>query len=294
MARNTRLIPYDEPAYFSEPAYGERTVESLDESATGILACGSTSSMAKRDYSLPDDIPLFLSNNASAANQRGFGRGVERDPRRTVVASRMVKAGLWLASIAAVALAILSLENPLALFASAKASLVGAQASATPKTASEPSIAARPAATRPAPPTSSPVFSAAPPAAEKTAPTRDEIAIALRAAHQRQTEIRQPAAAAAPPSRRLGADELTTLLKRAKSLIAIGDISAARLLLERAADAQEAGAALLLAQTWDPAVLGTPDARSITPDPAKARDWYQKAARLGSQDAQQRLSQLQN
>lgn len=286
MARNTRLIPYDEPAYFSEPAYGERTVESLDESATGILACGSTSSMAKRDYSLPDDIPLFLSNNASAANQRGFGRGVERDPRRTVVASRMVKAGLWLASIAAVALAILSLENPLALFASAKASLVGAQASATPKTASEPSIAARPAATRPAPPTSSPVFSAA--------PTRDEIAIALRAAHQRQTEIRQPAAAAAPPSRRLGADELTTLLKRAKSLIAIGDISAARLLLERAADAQEAGAALLLAQTWDPAVLGTPDARSITPDPAKARDWYQKAARLGSQDAQQRLSQLQN
>ena len=50
----------------------------------------------------------------------------------------------------------------------------------------------------------------------------------------------------------------------------------------------------LLAQTWDPAVLGTPDARSIIPDPAKARDWYRKAARFGSQDAQQRLSQMQN
>jgi TPR repeat protein len=34
--------------------------------------------------------------------------------------------------------------------------------------------------------------------------------------------------------------------------------------------------------------------RSITPDLAKARDWYQKAARFGSQDAQQRLSQMQN
>ena len=66
------------------------------------------------------------------------------------------------------------------------------------------------------------------------------------------------------------------------------------MLLERAADAQEAGAALLLAQTYDPAVLGTPDARSITPDPAKARDWYRKAARFGSQEAQQRLSQIQN
>jgi TPR repeat protein len=66
------------------------------------------------------------------------------------------------------------------------------------------------------------------------------------------------------------------------------------LLLERAADAQEPSAALLLAQTYDPAVLGKPDARSITPDPATARGWYQKAARLGSQDAQRRLDQMRN
>jgi TPR repeat protein len=64
-------------------------------------------------------------------------------------------------------------------------------------------------------------------------------------------------------------------------------------LLERAADAQEAGAALLLAQTYDPAVLGAQDMRSITPDPAAARTWYQKAAQLGSPDATQRLAQMQ-
>jgi TPR repeat protein len=83
-------------------------------------------------------------------------------------------------------------------------------------------------------------------------------------------------------------------MKRAKGLIAIGDIAPARLLLERAADAQEASAALLLAQTYDPAVLGKSDMRSITPDPAAARIWYQKAAQLGSLDARQRLAQMQN
>ena len=124
--------------------------------------------------------------------------------------------------------------------------------------------------------------------------TRDDIAPALRAAQQNQMPTEPPPPAVAPPVRKLDADELANLLKRAKGLVAIGDIAPARLLLERAADAQEASAALLLAQTYDPAALGMPDLRSITPDPAKARDWYEKAARLGSLDARQRLAQMQN
>ena len=84
------------------------------------------------------------------------------------------------------------------------------------------------------------------------------------------------------------------LMARAKSLLTIGDIAAARLLLERAANAQDATAAFLLAQTYDPAVLGTKDTRSITADAVAARDWYRKAAQLGSAEARQRLSQLQN
>ena len=51
---------------------------------------------------------------------------------------------------------------------------------------------------------------------------------------------------------------------------------------------------MLLAQTYDPDVLGTQDTRTITPDPATARAWYQKAAQLGSTDAQRRLAQMQN
>jgi TPR repeat protein len=50
----------------------------------------------------------------------------------------------------------------------------------------------------------------------------------------------------------------------------------------------------VLAQTYDPAVLGTSDARRIAADATAARDWYQKAAALGSAEARQRLGQLQN
>ena len=137
----------------------------------------------------------------------------------------------------------------------------------------------------------------------------DEVAQLRKAAEAKAAELQQerdhsaalqsraPAAGApvaAPPARKLGPDELATLMDRAKRLVAAGDISPARLLLERAADAQEPTAALMLARTYDPDVLGTQDARNIIPDPAMARVWYQRAAQLGSADAQRRLSQLQD
>jgi hypothetical protein len=99
---------------------------------------------------------------------------------------------------------------------------------------------------------------------------------------------------ATAPSKTLDAETLATLMTRARSMLTLGDIAAARLLLERAANAQDATAAFLLAQTYDPAVLGVRDTRSITPDPVMARDWYRKAASFGSAAAQQRLTQFQN
>ena len=203
-------------------------------------------------------------------------------------------------------------------------------ATAQLRPAPEPVVAIRTASADPAAPEIQPNLGArAVSPTAKSGPTRDEIASAFRTARQDQPEVRLPPVAVAPPAapppaaapaavaalppatafpppsadlpaaaaptaRRLAPDELATLLKRAKSLIAIGDFAPARLLLKRAADAQEASAALLLAQTYDPAVLGKQDMRSITPDPAKAREWYEKAAQYGSLDAQQRLSQMQN
>jgi TPR repeat protein len=98
----------------------------------------------------------------------------------------------------------------------------------------------------------------------------------------------------AASSKTLDAETLVALTIRAKNLLALGDIAAARLLLERVANAQDATAALLLAQTYDPTVLDVRDTRSVTPDPVLARDWYRKAPSLGSVAAQQRLTQLQN
>ena len=115
--------------------------------------------------------------------------------------------------------------------------------------------------------------------------------------HTASLQSRAPAAGApvaAPPARKLDPDELATLMNRAKILVAAGDISPARLLLERAAEAQEPTAALMLARTYDPDVLRAENVRNIIPDPAMARIWYQRAAQLGSADAQRRLSQWEN
>jgi len=125
-------------------------------------------------------------------------------------------------------------------------------------------------------------------------PSREAIVSAYHTALQSQAPAARTGNEAAAPSKTLDAETLAALMTRAKSLLALGDIAAARLLLERAANAQDASAAFLLAQTYDPAVLGVRDTRSITADPVMARDWYRKAASFGSADAQQRLTQLQN
>jgi hypothetical protein len=125
-------------------------------------------------------------------------------------------------------------------------------------------------------------------------PSREAIISAYHSALQSQAPAARTGNEAAAPSKTLDAETLAALMSRAKSLLALGDIAAARLLLERAANAQDATAAFLLAQTYDPAVLGVRDTRSITPDPVMARDWYRKAVSFGSVDAQQRLTQFQD
>jgi hypothetical protein len=310
MARNTNFNPYDDQpvgAYDDEPGEPE------------FMAYRSTPSTVEEEYPFSDEpMPLFLSQDEEEPRQRRFGAGGDILQDRAVVWPRVFKAAIVAASAAAIAFGVLMVGNPLALFADAKASLPNVsadQAGAAQTVIPQPATATRLANAGPTPvlPATAGVR-AAPPAPRVT---RDDIALALRSAQQNHGQMppdpaspaavaplatAAPLAAAAPvmpaaapaPARRLDADELATLMTRAKGMIAIGDIASARLLLERAAEAQEASAALLLAQTYDPAVLGTQDMRSITPDPAMARDWYQKAARLGSSDARQRLAQMQN
>src|SRR5260370_37779617 len=87
-------------------------------------------------------------------------------------------------------------------------------------------------------------------------PNREAIVSAYHTALQSQVPAARTGNEAAAPSKTLDAETLAVMMTRAKSLLALGDIAAARLLLERAANAQDATAAFLLAQTYDPAVLG--------------------------------------
>ncbi len=87
-----------------------------------------------------------------------------------------------------------------------------------------------------------------------------------------------PARPAAPLDPRL----VAALLDRGQAMMARGDISGARLLFTRAAQAGSAEAALAMARSFDGAVLAGLGARGIRPDPAQAEHWYRRAAELGA------------
>jgi hypothetical protein len=251
----------------------------------------------RTDSRSEDYVPLFLSDKDGEPDPNEYFTPSRRPG--TAPASSRILAGVLAAAAAATLVALFSSDATRDLIVNAKASI--ATVLPSPSAAAQPDpakLTARDVQLKDPTRLSAPfnqTQGARIVATTAVTPTRNEITTAYQSALQTRAPVAAaPAAAPPPPARKLGADELATLMNRAKGLLAAGDIPPARLLLERAADAQEAGAALLLAQTYDPDVLGAQDSRSITPDPAMARGWYQKAARLGSPDAQQRLAQMQN
>ncbi|HEV2564594.1 MAG TPA: hypothetical protein VGU19_05885 [Microvirga sp.] len=104
----------------------------------------------------------------------------------------------------------------------------------------------------------------------------------------------EPPAAAEPggtaPAEPPKADE--RLILRAEELFRKGDVSGARLLLERALDGGNARAAFLLAETFDPNVLSRLGVMGIRGDPAKARELYGRARAMGMAKAGERMEAL--
>src|SRR5258707_14433085 len=221
------------------------------------------------DSSSDDSIPLFLSDLQGQPDPREFASFAAS--QRTSILTRVVAGGLVVSAFAIlVAVGVFNSNVTRVLIDKASESMGSAtrDQSATQAASNQP--------------------------ANVNTPSREDIVSAYRTALRSQAPAARTGNEAAAPSKTLDAETLAALMTRAKSLLALGDIAAARLLLERAANAEEASAAVLLAQTHDPSVLGVRDARSITADPVMARDWYRKAASFGSADAQQRLTQLQN
>jgi hypothetical protein len=276
-------------------------IDAYDETTTDQRAARYRFGHSARTDSHPEtSVPLFLSDYDGEPDPSEYITPLRK--QRASISSRIL-AGVSAAAAVAILFALFSSDATRDIIVNAKASI----AAVVPA----PSAAAQPDPTRltahdiqlkdparlSAPANQTPGVRSVTTAA--MAPTRAEITTAYQSALQ----SRAPAAAAAPvaaapvaapPARKLDADELATLMNRAKALLAAGDIPPARLLLERAADGQEPGAALMLARTYDPDVLGPQDARNIIPDPATARAWYQRAAQLGSVDAQRRLAQIQD
>ncbi|MGZ3325435.1 MAG: hypothetical protein ACXU9C_31230, partial [Xanthobacteraceae bacterium] len=168
--------------------YGQETFGAYDEEPNDpeFVEYESAPPM-EDDYALPEDpMPLFLSQgDDEEPTQRRFGSGGEVLQDRAVVWPRVFKAAMVAASAAAIAFAILTVGNPLALFADAKASLPNVsadQAGAAQTPAQQPATTTQLANAGPTPvlPATAGVRAAAP------APrvTRDDIALALRSAQQ--------------------------------------------------------------------------------------------------------------
>ncbi|OAE96805.1 hypothetical protein AYJ54_36550 [Bradyrhizobium centrolobii] len=266
-----------------------------DQTASYPPAASYIRTRARRADLSPDDpIPLFLSDPLSAPDPREFEPLVLQTRAR--ILPRVLAAVL---GVSAAAILVTLFQPDVRSLIAANASALMSAAPAQAVTAANPPAALQTPLKDPTRVANTTLASAdtrdvpAP-----STPSREAIATAYQTALQAQAPApvaAQPAPASPPPVvKTLDADTLAGLMARAKSLLGVGDIVAARLLLERAAYAQDATAAFMLAQTYDPAVLGTKDTRSITPDLTAARDWYQKAAALGSAEARQRLAQFQN
>jgi hypothetical protein len=97
---------------------------------------------------------------------------------------------------------------------------------------------------------------------------------------------------AGPAIRQMPADEVAGLVRRGEELARSGDLAAARLLLQRAAEAHNARAAFVLAATYDPIIIAKIAVNSPLADVKLARAWYQRALEWGSAEAPKQLEAL--
>jgi hypothetical protein len=120
----------------------------------------------------------------------------------------------------------------------------------------------------------------------------DSQVVRLEWIRKKEPPVPQPAASNPPTTFPLDPQEVGTLLKRGEDFLAHGDIASARPLLKRAASGGNAQAALEVAMSFDPAFLAQKGVLGLTPDVAQAREWYERASKLGSTEARRHLERL--
>jgi len=102
-----------------------------------------------------------------------------------------------------------------------------------------------------------------------------------------------PSVTPQPPRAAENASTIAAKMKIGVELMTYGEVTAARVMFQRVAEAGEGAGAFALAETYDPLVLeGLRLRERIMPDVALARTWYERAENLGSPEAQERISRL--
>ena len=113
------------------------------------------------------------------------------------------------------------------------------------------------------------------------------------AANGRITQVRRAVETAAveqpPAAETQDSPDVARLLARASTLLGQGNIGAARIVLERAAETGSAQASFALAETYDPYILATWRTFGTRGDVMKARDLYARAYDGGIKDAKDRI-----
>src|SRR5215831_13286432 len=295
------MVEHKKP-FRSHDTESDEFIENLTNSRPAPYKFGRN---AQNDYAPDRSVPLFLSDPDGEPDPEDFVTPLHE--RRIASISSKILLAVVAAAGAASLFAWFSSEATRDIIVNARASIASvapppaaAQPDASKLTASDMQLkdTARSGAATPTP-------APAPLVVANAMPSREDISSAYQSALRGTAPVASPVAAAPPPvvaapqpsasaARQISSQELAMLINRAKEMLSAGDIPSARLFLERAAEAQDATAALLLARTYDPDVLGSSDVRNITPEPAKAYAWYKKAAQFGSAEAQRRLAQLPN
>lgn len=255
----------------------------------------------REDTFFENSLPMFLSEYGDQPSPNEFI--TPRRRRRRISISSLLLAGTCGAAALAVLYALVSSDgtrNRLAKIDASMAAVLPASVAAQP----DPSPAAASKRRNDLVPPSVPESQTlAAPAVKMTAslPSRGEI----RTAYQNALQGSVPPPPPVPPTvaepdpapqveaiRRLDPNEVIASLARANALIASGDVAAARLVLRHPADSGEAQAAMLLAETYDPAFLEKLGVRGFVPNVAMARQWYEKARKFGAAEAARRLEVL--
>jgi len=114
----------------------------------------------------------------------------------------------------------------------------------------------------------------------------------IKVKSQPENAVALPAPESFEPIKPALSAEVTGLLGKGDMLMKTGDLIIARQFYSRAFQLGAAEGAMGVAKTYDPAVFVEMKVQGITPDAAKAAEWYEKAKAAGVTEAEAALTTL--